>query len=356
MTRTLKIAAIAITTFACLLLAASTVTAQEFTEDFDRDACTFTTTGNNPYFLLQPGHQIVIEGDEDDEGEIITIRHRITVLSETQVIDGVRTRVVEEFETEDAELVEISRNFIAHCRETGAVWYFGEDVEDYEDGELVGSAGEWRAGVNGAKAGILMPGTPTLGARFFQEVAPADEALDRAEIVGLGGELTVPAGTFDNVLKTEESSALDPESLAEKFYAYGVGIIKDETLELISYTPPPCVPNDTTHCLNNGRFEVTTQWGDFNSNQGDGHAILGSADSGEFWFFDSDNTELIVKVLDACNLDGFNNFWVFSSAATNVDVTLTVRDTTSGQTKTYSNDLGNPFEPILDTDAFDTCP
>ena len=117
------------------LLCASAALAQEFTSDFDRDGCTFSTTGNNPFYPLLPGHQTILEGvEEDDEGEDVTISHRITVTDDTQLIDGVLTRVVEEYEQEDGELVEISYNFIAYCRETGDVWYFGEDVEDYEDG------------------------------------------------------------------------------------------------------------------------------------------------------------------------------------------------------------------------------
>lgn len=337
-----------------LLLVATVAPAQDFTEDFGRENCTFSTTGYNPYWPLLPGYVLVIEGEEDDDGEIVTIRHRITVTGDTQMIDGVLTRVVEEYETEDEELVEISYNFVAHCRETGDVWYFGEDVEDYEDGEIVGRGGEWRAGVDGAKPGILMPGTPILGARFYEEFAP--NAQDRAEIKSMGDAITVPVGAFVDTLTTEETNALEPGDVAEKVYAAGVGIVRDETLELIEVTMPPCMPDSTTHCLADGRFEVKADWTAPNGDEGDARAILASGTSGEFWFFSADNTELLVKVLDACDVVGFENFWVFAAGLTDVEVTIEVRDTVSGQMREYESELGEPFAPVLDTAAFDTCP
>jgi hypothetical protein len=89
-------------------------------------------------------------------------------------------RVVEEREWQDDELVEVSRNFFARCKETGDVFYFGEEVDLYEDGEIVGHGGAWLAGRDGALPGIIMPGRFLLGSRYYQEVAP-DIALDRGE-------------------------------------------------------------------------------------------------------------------------------------------------------------------------------
>lgn len=328
----------------------------DFTEDFDRDRCHFASVGGNPYFPLWPGYALHFEGEtEDDEGMLVDIANTITVLAETELVDGVVTRVVEERESEDGELVEVSRNFFALCRETGDVWYFGEDVDDYEDGEIVGHGGAWRAGVAAAEPGILMPGTPLLGARHLQEVAPG-VALDQAEVVSLDETLTVPAGTFENLLKFDETTPLEPDAFSEKWYAHGVGLVKDDDLELVEIEPPPCQPDATTHCLNDGRFRVEVEWTDFQGSEGLGMAILPSADSGEFWFFHPDNTELIVKVLDACDLPGSNDFWVFAAGLTNVELTLTVTDTETDEVRVYDNPLGAPFQPILDTSAFATCP
>ncbi len=77
-------------------------------------------------------------------------------------------------------------------------------------------------------------------------------------------------------------------------------------------------------------------------------------DSGLFWFFEPDNWELLIKVLDGCNYSGHH--WVFAAAATDVEYTLTVTDTASGATRTYGNELGNPAPAVVDTQAFATCP
>lgn len=327
----------------------------DFTEAFDRDRCTFTTSGTNPYFPLWPGYALHLEGEElDDDDELVEIANTITVLPETERVDGVLTRVIEERETEDGELVEVSRNFFALCRETGDIWYFGEDVDDYEDGVIVGHGGAWRAGTDGAEPGVLIPGTPMIGARHFQEMAPG-VALDRGEVVSLDETVMVPAGTFENVLYVEEGSALVLDDHSEKWYAHGVGLVKDDELELVDVTPALCQPDATTHCLNNGRFRVEVEWATAQGDEGDGVAILPTGLSGEFWFFNPENTELIVKVLDACHLTS-NSYWVFAAGLTNVEVTLTVTDTRNGQFQTYTNELGDQFEPILDTAAFHTCP
>ncbi len=351
-----KITLILITLTLCLFLAgASWAHDPDFTQDFNREGCTFATTGNNPYWPMWPGYSQTLQGEEDDEGETVEIEQVINILPETEMVDGVLTRVLEEVESEDGELVEISRNFIALCRETGDVWYFGEDVDDYEDGEIIGHEGAWRAGVDGAVPGVLMPGSPMIGARFYNELF-LGEAEDQAEIVSMDDALTVPYGSFTGLLKTNETSPLDPGDVSEKWYAAGIGIIKDEDLELTSITLPPCLPDATTHCLQNGRFKVEAEWEDFEGNEGDGTAILPSGDSGEFWFFGPANTELVVKVLDACALPQFNHFWVFAAGLSNVEVTLTVTDTQSLQFREYENDLGTDFAPILDTTAFATCP
>lgn len=117
-----------------------------------------------------------------------------------------------------------------------------------------------------------------------------------------------------------------------------------------------CVAGDTTLCLSDGRFRVTVVWRTSGGDSGDGQAVPFSEDTGFFWFFDPDNLELIIKVLDACQLPGFNNFWVFFAATTNVDFTVTVTDTATGVTKEYMNPAGQAASPVQDTLSFKTCP
>ena len=88
---------------------------------------------------------------------------------------------------------------------------------------------------------------------------------------------------------------------------------------------------------------------------GFGTAVPLTSDAGYFWFFDSSNVELIVKVVDAC-VDPFNRFWIFGAGLTNVEVTLRITDLKSGLVKSHVNPLGTAYAPIQDTDTFATCP
>jgi hypothetical protein len=185
--------------------------------------------GRSPFFVLVPGFQIHLA--EDDEKVVIT------VTDETEVVDGVETRVVEERETKGDEVVEISRNFFAIDKATGDVYYFGEDVDDYKDGEVAGHGGAWRSGVDGAKFGLIMPGKPRVGDKYYQEIAPK-KAMDRAEVVELNAELATPFKKFTRVLRTRETTPLNPREVSEKWYAAGIGMIGDEGLRLVKVMDP----------------------------------------------------------------------------------------------------------------------
>lgn len=196
--------------------------------DFQVDKKDLSSMGRNPYFILEPGYTLVLEQGRE--------RLTITVLNDTRIIDGVETRVVEERESRSGQLVEVSRNFFAISRRTNDVYYFGEEVDIYKAGKIVSHEGAWLAGSNGARFGLMMPGAPTHGYKFYQEVAPGI-AMDRAEIVSLNETLKTPAGDFKNVLKTVETTPLERGSEA-KYYASGVGLLQDGTLKLVKYGKP----------------------------------------------------------------------------------------------------------------------
>jgi hypothetical protein len=131
-------------------------------------------------------------------------------------------------------------------------------------------------------------------------------------------------------------------------------ILVDEAFVHLGAT---CAATGQFACLGNGRFRVNARWqvaaGDF------GFAQLGTFDTGVddstfATFFDPANVELVVKVLDGCSYN--ERFWVFAAGLTNVGVRLKVRDTHSGQSWVHDTMVGDPFEPVLDTGAFDTCP
>jgi len=193
---------------------------------FAVDLQNLTPTGRNPYFSLETGHQLTLQHEQN--------KQIITVLDQTKMVDGVITRVVEEREFEDGQLKEVSLNYYAMDKTTNSLYYFGEDVDLYENNQVVGHEGVWLSGVNGAKFGLFLPGEPKVGDKFYQEYAPG-AALDRAEIVGLGEEVVTPAGVFRNCLHLREENPLDG-GVDHKWFAPGVGVIQDENLVLTSYT------------------------------------------------------------------------------------------------------------------------
>lgn len=200
---------------------------KEWTSDFSADQVELASTGRNPYFILEPGYTLVLEGG----GTQLTI----TVLNETRKIGDVETRVVEEREAKDGRLVEVSRNFFAISGRTNGVFYFGEEVDIYKGGTLAGHEGAWLSGTNGAKYGLMMPGLPLLGARYQQEIAPG-VAMDRAEIVSMSENVKTPAGEFKDVLKVAENTPLEFRIGREhKYYARGIGLIQDGDLKLVRH-------------------------------------------------------------------------------------------------------------------------
>jgi hypothetical protein len=201
-----------------------------WTDDFPVEPGELGPTGRNPYFILEPGYFLVLaKGNEE-----LTI----TVLDETKKVDGVETRVVEERETNKGKLVEISRNFFAISNRTNNVYYFGEEVDLYMDGKIVGHEGAWLSGVKGARFGLMMPGTPLVGGRYYNEIAP-EVAMDRSEIVSMKETVETIGGTFKNCLKVEETNPLEPGNKEYKYYARGVGLINDDNAELIKYGMKP---------------------------------------------------------------------------------------------------------------------
>lgn len=211
--------------------------AKAFTTDFRIEDCRFSSEGRNAYFSLEPGDQLTLEGDDDGETVVV----QITVLSDQRVVAfrtargerlRIRTRVIEEREWVDDELVEVSRNFYARCQQTGDVFYFGEEVDIYEDGEIVSHEGAWEAGRNGAQPGIIMPATYLLGSRYFQEIAPG-VALDRAEHTAMGLTVSVPAGTFRDCVEVTETTPLEPGAEDAKLYCPGIGLVVDGPAELV---------------------------------------------------------------------------------------------------------------------------
>jgi uncharacterized membrane protein YkoI len=203
---------------------------KSFTDFFPEEAGDFASTGRNKYFILEPGYFLILEDKKNGKDVRITIN----VLNETKKIDGVETRVVEDKVFEDGQLVEVVRDYFAFSKKTSSVYYFGEDVDVYKDGKLDNHNGSWHSGEKGAKYGLQMPGTPLLGARFYQEMA-VGAGMDRIEIVSLTETLETPAGKFERCLKTEETSPLEPGVRDNKLHAPDIGVIQEGEAKLVNY-------------------------------------------------------------------------------------------------------------------------
>lgn len=179
-------------------------------------------TGTNPYITMQPGRVVTLKHGNDT----LTV----SILPDTQQVDGVTTGILEERETKNGTLAEVSRNFMATDRNTGDVYYFGEDVDNYKNGKVVNHESAWRAGINGARFGLMIPAKPLVGQKFYQEIAPK-VAMDRVEVVSTNDTVKTPAGIFEHCVHLRETTPLERD-VSHKYYAPGVGIIKDDAFEL----------------------------------------------------------------------------------------------------------------------------
>jgi hypothetical protein len=184
----------------------------------------------NPLFPLTPGTTFIYRGG----GELVTV----TVTDRTKMILGVKCIVVRDVVEVDGVVVEDTEDFFAQDRE-GNVWYFGEITQEFENGELASLEGSFKAGVNGARPGIIMKAAPQVGNIYRQEFL-LGEAEDIAEVLSLVGSATVPAASCNNdCLITKEFTPLEPGAVENKYYARGVGFILQivpetgERLELV---------------------------------------------------------------------------------------------------------------------------
>jgi hypothetical protein len=199
------------------------------------DPADFTTKIDNKYFPLKPGTTFVYKGktEGDTEGDVVA------VTSDTRNIMGVECVVVNDRVTTNGKLTEQTYDWYAQDKK-GNVWYFGEDSKEYENGKVKSTGGSWEAGKDGAQPGIIMPADPKIGHTYRQEYYKG-EAEDMARALKLDGSATVPYGSFDHVLVTDEWTPLEPNIAEHKYYAAGVGNVLEvatkgpqERLELIA--------------------------------------------------------------------------------------------------------------------------
>ena len=182
------------------------------------DPADFVARIDNPYWPMAPGSRWVYR-EIDDEGN--EQRVEVTVTHRRKTILGIEATVVHDVVSEDGAVIEDTYDWYAQDRD-GNVWYLGEDTKEYRRGEVVGTNGSWEAGVDGAQAGVVMPSDPEVGMAYRQEYY-AGEAEDAGEILSLDEDVEVPYGSFEGILKTRDTTPLEPDVVEEKYYAREIG-------------------------------------------------------------------------------------------------------------------------------------
>jgi len=138
--------------------------------------------------------------------------------------------VVHDVVSVDGVLEEDTFDWYAQDKQ-GNVWYFGEDSKEYQNGAVVSTKGSWEAGVDGALPGIMMQADPKVGETYRQEYYKG-QAEDWATVLSLVESVTVPTGSYSNVLMTNEWAGLDnPPVYEHKYYAKGVGFIMTQYVD-----------------------------------------------------------------------------------------------------------------------------
>jgi hypothetical protein len=179
----------------------------------------FVSGVTNPLMPLVPGTTFYYLGPTPQgfESNVVSVTHN------TRLILGVTCIEVHDVSYIDGELQEDTLDWFAQDID-GNVWYFGENTKELEGGLVVSLEGSWTAGVDGAKPGIAMKAQPAIG-DFYRQEFLLGTAEDIAEVQSLTNSVTVPYGPFDNCVKTEETTPLEPDALEHKFYATGVGLL-----------------------------------------------------------------------------------------------------------------------------------
>lgn len=215
-------------------------------------AADFVPVVDNPYFPLIPGTRWAYTGKLADGS---TERIELEILHGTHMVNGVAATVLHDTVYQADQLVEETFDWFAQDK-AGNVWYLGEAVDNYKNGVFVDHHGSWEWGVDGALPGVNMWANPAarLDQIYYQEYY-AGAAEDQGQVLSASEQMTVPAGSFTDVVQTYDFSALDPELQEHKFYAPGIGNIKELNLltgeevvliEFVPASPPVLLPQPTS--------------------------------------------------------------------------------------------------------------
>jgi hypothetical protein len=186
----------------------------------------FVRTVDNPWFPLEPGTVLVYKGE--DEG--VAARDVFRVTRAKKLIEGIRATVVFDRVFERGRVVERTHDYYAQDR-AGDVWYLGEDTATLKpDGRVDSREGTFRAGRDGARAGIFMPAHPRVGVGGWQEYY-VGHAQDRYVVRSLNVHVRTPAARSNRAMRTQETTPLEPGVVDRKVYVRGIGTVREQTVK-----------------------------------------------------------------------------------------------------------------------------
>jgi len=184
----------------------------------------FSAKVDNPYYPLTPGTTYRYRGVKDGRPTLDSY----AVSHETKNIEGAPCVAVKDNLYEAGKLEEQTSDWYTQDN-GGNVWYFGEATRELNrQGKTTTTEGSWQAGVNGARPGIFMPANPQPGQSYRQEYYKG-QAEDQFKVLDLNSSVTVPSGHYRPALLTEETTPLEPGVVDHKYYAKGIGNVKEVT-------------------------------------------------------------------------------------------------------------------------------
>jgi hypothetical protein len=192
---------------------------------------------DNPWFPLRPGSEYRYTGLKDNVKMVDVVK----VTDRTKRILGVETTVVHDVVRVNARPEEETNDYYVQDRD-GNVWYFGEATKTFDShGKVLSTEGSFQAGVNGDRAGVLIPGHPKVGLVGRQEFSKG-EAEDHFRVLDLSARVSVPFVSSNNALRTSEWTPLEPGVVDNKYYVRGIGTVREiavkgpvERLSLVSF-------------------------------------------------------------------------------------------------------------------------
>jgi hypothetical protein len=214
-----------------------------------------------------------------------------------------------------------------------------------------------------AVAGGLPPAPRNLSARTLGSDSIGLGWVGRPGAAGeFRVERAVLGGSFSEVGATTATSAVVSGLAAATGYVFrvrarnarGDSPYSNQAVAATLAVVGPCIADVHTLCLHGGRFRATASWSTATGSGAAEAAPWSADDSALLWFFQPDNWELLVKVIDGCAVN--QRFWVFYAATSDVQYSIAVSDTQTGATRVYFHPPGSLASPTADTGALAVCP